>query len=146
MAYDKISNFRKDYASCITSGPMGRELTFLTRVDGDDWSDSLAAVIDRMNDLRQFVFDEYLSGDDVTTWQEKARLKVAGIRHVERELKCALHETLFILSDVRDLLGTAELAEADVAINKGDRDTKAKIEGKSNKRSKTKVKLSDLRS
>lgn len=137
MAYNKIEKFRQHYAPYVASGPMGKDLTFLAQVDSVDWTDSLATVIDRMDEVKQFVLEEFFAEQGAVTWQESARSKVAAVRHVERELKCALHETLFILSDVQDMLGSAELALADIAINKSGPDAKAKSKGKSKKRSST---------
>jgi hypothetical protein len=116
MAHDEIEQFKKNHARYVRGGPIGKD-PFFGYVEGADWSDSLAILIDRLDEVRQFVIDEYLQDNDELKKQESARPTAFGIRHVEKELKCSVYETLFLLNDVQRVLGCLDVAEAESAIS-----------------------------
>jgi hypothetical protein len=72
------------------------------------------------------------------------RAAVSELRHIEGELKCSIHETLILLSEVSDALQRMEVAESDFAIRVDKApDTRRKFEmGRRNRTEKEKKRRS----
>jgi hypothetical protein len=119
-----VKRFRKRDAEFVSSGSLSEDFPVL--IDGMDWSDCISLLFERLDELRQFVIDEYMSGDGERI--KDTRQNAFGIRHIETELKCSIYETLLLLKDVREVLGPLEAIEADNAISvDGAPDTRPKL-------------------
>lgn len=119
MACEEIRKFRKAQKKgrlTIDERPVGEDFYVVHTAYGDDWSDSMLMLMERLDELRQFAIDE--SWDDQTKRKKSSevRAQAAGLRHIERELKSSIFETLMLMNEVRQNLNRIEVAEQDFSI------------------------------
>ena len=116
MVCEKVRKFRKAQKKghlSISERPMGEEFLLIHSTYGDDWADSMLMLMERLDELRQFTIDECWDDQTKRSKGSEIRARAAGLRHIERELKSSILETLLLMNDVRDSLGRIEVAEQD---------------------------------
>jgi hypothetical protein len=119
MVCKKIREFRKaKKKGQITDDhrPIGEGVGLIDTVDGADWSDSMLMLMERLDELRQFTIDEYVADQSRKKMEREIRAAAEGLRHIQRELKSSIYETLMLMNDVRRSLRLIEVAEQECSI------------------------------
>lgn len=119
MVCEKVRKFRKAQKKgrlSMNEKPMGEDFLLIHSTYGDDWADSMLMLMERLDELRQFTIDECWDNQTKRSKGSEIRAQAAGLRHIERELKSSIFETLMLMNDVRESLGRIEVAEQDFNI------------------------------
>lgn len=96
MLTRKIKKLRKIGKKFPKAASIPREIE-----DGPEWSDSLLMILERLDDLRQFVIDEFLSPPDVKR-SRLSRYLESALNHVDREVMASICELALLRNDVRE--------------------------------------------
>src|SRR5258708_22537256 len=94
MVYEQVKKLRKLHKKNggVSNGPIGDNFNCHFVLYGEDWSDCLLLFMERLDELRQFVLDD--GEDDQKETVKEIRAAAIGLRHIERELKSSIYETL----------------------------------------------------